>query len=306
MKHEVNNELAIPDLQRRLIVLGYQLGSEVEKGLFGEKTAAAVSSFKTSAGLGNDDVLDQVTWATIIDASMLLGDRVLYLHMPHFRGRDVGELQNALAAMGFSCLVDNIFGIETEQALRDYQNEMALKISGILDDETLKSLLRLKHVWEGKRGYVLEGRTPHYSRCASVLERASVCFYGNDEPTRALANRIANVARATTADSGVVSAGSLAGAPGKDMLMIGLDFATESQSKQTSDEQQMVQLDPANPSSFHEEFCQEIQEAFKNDNRLVLLCHTNPMIAESNDQTLEYLELASTILDALCSALDEQ
>lgn len=222
MYYDPNAELAVHDLQRRLQVLGYQLGDEAEQGLFGDKTATAVASFKQSTGLGFDDVIDQTTWIALKDASMQMGDRTLYLHMPHFRGRDVGDLQSALCSMGFTCALDNGFGPETEQALRDFQDNMGLVANGILDGETLATIVRFKHIWEGKRGMYLEGRTAVSSRKISVLEANSLCVFGQSELTRSLANRIVNLARATTIDSKIVSVSSLDGVPGHHMLLVGL------------------------------------------------------------------------------------
>lgn len=223
MHHESNTELAIPELQRRLAMLGYHLGDEAEKGVFGERTATAVAAFKEANDLGFDYVVDQTTWTALKDASMQIGDRLLYLHMPHFRGRDVSELQGALSSMGFACALDGSFGPETEQALRDFQDNMCLDPTGILDDDSLDAILRLRHLWDGKRGFIVAGRVLTAARCATVLEDTCVCVFGTDEATRAIANRVANLARATTVKSRIVSASALATEPGKDMLLVGLE-----------------------------------------------------------------------------------
>lgn len=302
-RRETHTELAIPDLQRRLAILGYRLGDEAEKGLFGENTAAAVASFKASTGLGSDDVLDQTTWTTIVDASMQMGDRTLYLHMPHFRGRDVGELQGALSSMGFACAVDSIFGPETEQALRDCQQNLLLDASGILDDETLDAILRLQHVWEGKRGFMLEGRSPSSARSHEVLEGASVCFFGNNEQTRAIANRIANLARATTADAGIASAASLETVPGKDMLLIGLEQRDRGSEKPPPEDEDgglpTAHLMPA--PDFEQDFKRAIIRARELQNRLTIVLADHS--SEAADQSLEQLQAATLILDSLCAVL---
>lgn len=304
-RKESHTELAIPDLQRRLIMLGYRLGDEAEKGLFGENTAAAVASFKASTGLGTDDVLDQTTWTAIVDASMQMGDRALYLHMPHFRGRDVGELQGALSSMGFACAVDTIFGPETEQALRDCQENLLLTPTGILDDETLDAILRLRHVWEGKRGFLLEGKLPPFARSYEVLERASVCFFGNNESTRAIANRIANLARATTADAGIASAASLETVPGKDMLLIGLE--QESSKSKAAREDTVGEGLPTVMLTRNPRFVQELTTAILQardaQNRLTIVLAEQSL--ELADQSFKQLQTATLILDMLCSALEQ-
>jgi len=319
-EQEVHAELAIHDLQRRLAILGYRLGDEAEKGLFGEKTAAAVTTFKVSTGLGNDDTIDQATWTALKDASMQLGDRPLYLHIPHFRGRDVGELQGALSSMGFACAVDNSFGPETEQVLREFQNDMALSATGILDAETLMTMLRLRHVWEGKRGFFLEGRIPELARSAEVLASWKVCVFGIDEPTRVIANRVANLARATTVDSGVLSVSALETAPKKDMLLVGLklqnDASTKKEQKAKKKEgRSKPRQVPASSNaetpcvylSSQEKLITELAEAIKTvrgkGNRLTLVIDTRTK--ENEDLSLQRQEIAAQVLDTLCLALQK-
>lgn len=305
MQKETFTELAIPDLQRRLIILGYKLDDEAEKGLFGEKTAAAVASFKASTGLGYDDVIDQSTWTTLVDASMQIGDRLLYLHMPNFRGRDVGELQAALSSMGFTCTVDNIFGSETEQALREFQVNMSLPVSGILNEESLVAIMRLRHIWEGKRGFFVEGRSPATARSLKALEDTTICVFGRDEPTRAIANRIANLARATTPEAGIVSASSLASDPGNQMLLIGLKQASDSGTSNTNegDEANVPQVTVREDAAFEEELKEAVVQAQKLQRRVILL--VDALASESENLVMNRQSLSTLILDTLCKVLEK-
>ncbi|MDR1358466.1 MAG: peptidoglycan-binding protein [Coriobacteriales bacterium] len=303
MQHDANTELAVHDLQRQLLVLGYRLGDEAKKGLFGERTAAAVATFKESNGLGCDDVLDQSTWTALRDASRQTGDRLLYLHMPHFRGRDVGELQGALSSMGFSCVPDSSFGPETEQALRDFQANMGLEPTGMFDEAGLAALLRLRHLWDGKRGYSVEGRILDTARSVRVLEAVPVCVFGTDESTRAIANRIANLARATTLESKIVSASALAAEPGRDMLLVGLEQETGETRKRRvqpgNSATPTVYLGEATESAA--ELKQAVAVARKQHNRLSLVMVTKAH--EGEDKTAQDQELAARVLDLLCDAL---
>jgi len=293
-EREVYSELAIHDLQRSLVILGYRLGEEADKGLFGERTAAAVTSFKVSNGLGNDDTVDQATWTALRDASMQLGDRPLYLHITHFRGRDVAELQGALSSMGYACVVDTSFGAETEQALREFQTNMDLKPTGILDTDSLGAMLRLKHIWEGKRGFFLEGRFAALARCAEALESVDVCVFGIDEPTRVIANRVANLARATTIEARLLSVSALETAPKRDMLLVGL----RQQDGSCQADTHCISLDD-------EDLITRLSEAIKsapaNDNRITLLIDNS--VGEGEDLSLKRQVTATRILDALCGAL---
>ncbi|MDR1088025.1 MAG: peptidoglycan-binding protein [Coriobacteriales bacterium] len=307
MQHDTNTELAaelaVCDLQRQLQVLGYRLGDEAEKGLFGERTAAAVANFKESNGLGFDDVLDQSTWTALRDASRQMGDRLLYLHMPHFRGRDVGELQGALSSMGFSCVPDYSFGPETEQALRDFQATMGLEPTGLFDEASLIALLRLRHLWDGKRGYFVEGRVPDIARSARVLEAVPVCVFGTDEVTRDLANRIANLARATTRESKLVSASALAAEPGRDMLLVGLEQERQERAhkpaKTGRSNTPSVTLDGTADRSA--ELKEAVLAARRTQNRLSLIIATKAHEGEA--ASAQGQELAVRILDLLCAAL---
>lgn len=304
MQREANTELAIPDLQRRLMTLGYRLGDEAEQGLFGEKTAAAVAAFKESTGLGFDDALDQTTWTALKDASMQMGDRLLYLHMPHFRGRDVGCLQGALSSMGFVCVADDSFGPETEQALREFQSNMGLEPSGIFADDSLLTIYRLKHLWEGKRGCFLEGRALQAARSVEVLEASAVCVFGIDEQTRAIANRIANLARATTLKSQIVSVAALSAEPSKDMLLVGLEQGTglargkEDSSPNNKETQTVLVLSAADVES---ELIAAVHSARQRQNRITLVVENQGR----DDATAESQETAARILDLLCKALAE-
>ena len=306
MQREANTELAVSDLQRRLIVLGFHLGDEADKGLFGEKTAAAITTFKETSGLGYDDVIDQNTWTALKDASMQMGDRLLFLHMPHFRGRDVAELQGALSSMGFSCRTDSSFGPETEGALRDFQGNMHLETTGILDEASLESLLRLRHIWEGKRGFYLDKRALERTRTQEILESVPLCVYGIDEQTRDIANRISNLARATTRDTRVVSASSLLTKPGKSMLLVGLVQNPESALGSNSSYRE----DPAVPrvsledlSSAGPRIREAIRDARLQHNRLVLSIDYEAH--EGEDAIIYGQQTAACILDLLCKALAE-
>jgi peptidoglycan hydrolase-like protein with peptidoglycan-binding domain len=215
-------DLAVQDVQRRLAVLGYELGDEVDKGLYGEKTLAAISAFKASTQLPEGELLDQATWIALVDASLTMGERSLYLHRPYFQGRDVVMLQGALSSLGFSLAVDGIFGPGTECAVRDFQTSMELPDKGIVGEETFVALQRLRHAWEGKAGVRLEGRSCVPVRDPEILKVQNVCVFGVTEMTRSVAERISNLAHATCEGTKVVSASSLTRPPAKGAWVVGL------------------------------------------------------------------------------------
>lgn len=92
---------------------------------------AAVSAFCRDHNLPTDGNVDPKIWAKIVDESYELGDRVLYLRVPFFHGKDVRVLQNALSALGFATGgSDGIFGPHTEEALRKFQTNLGLPTVG--------------------------------------------------------------------------------------------------------------------------------------------------------------------------------
>ena len=134
---------AVEDVQKRLRILGYELTPD---GEFGEKTRAAVSAFRQAEGLPQGAEVDEDTWHALVDATFALGDRMLYLRVPHFHGHDVRELQNILAVLGFVLgETDGIFGAHTERALREFQSSVGLNGDGIAGTTTFDAISRLRH-----------------------------------------------------------------------------------------------------------------------------------------------------------------
>ncbi len=62
--------------------------------------------------------------------------RVLKLTEPIIQGEDVRQVQKALIKAGFDVGSDGIFGKETDQAVREFQQQKGLTVDGIVGDET--------------------------------------------------------------------------------------------------------------------------------------------------------------------------
>jgi peptidoglycan hydrolase-like protein with peptidoglycan-binding domain len=199
---------AVRDVQARLRSLGYDLGDEIIQGTFGPLTARAVGAFREYAGLTPGEDVGNDTWAALVDATFIFGDRLLYLRMPHFHGSDVRTLQTALAALGFSCATDGIFGAHTERAVREFQHNAGIGGDGIVGDSTFSAIERLRHAWEGKDQLASVPRPLGFARAAEVLESTPISIYGADDVARGVAERISNLAMATTAASLVVNISS--------------------------------------------------------------------------------------------------
>jgi len=200
--------LAVKDVQARLASLGFDLADEATQGFFGSLTAQAVSAFRQRVNLPEGGDVDLETWTALVDETFMFGDRLLYLRLPHFHGRDVATLQTALGVLGFSCIADGIFGAHTEQAVRDFQQNAGISSDGIVGHSTFSAINRLRHSWEGKSSLCYEATALGFARAAEVLERISICIFGADELACRIAERISNLAMATTSSSRVTCVSS--------------------------------------------------------------------------------------------------
>ncbi|NTU72231.1 MAG: peptidoglycan-binding protein [Coriobacteriia bacterium] len=190
---------AVEDIQRRLLALGYDLGRTGVDGVFLGETTHAVQSFQLKHGLEEDGLVGDRTWSALVDASFALGDRMLYLRLPHFHGHDVTVLQQALNALGFACgAVDGILGSFTERALREFQRNAGLNIDGIVGPNTVRTITNLRHVWLGKDANSHSGARTAPARAVEVLERAWIAVAGDDAAGEEVARRLVNLAHAST------------------------------------------------------------------------------------------------------------
>jgi len=189
---------AVEDVQKRLLMLGYELGPTGVDGVFLGATWEAVRGFQSEHGLSEDGAVGPETWAALVDATFRLGDRLLYLRFPYFHGQDVRVLQGALNALGFSCgQPDGIFGAFTERAVREFQSNVAQAGDGIVGGETVRAVNRLHHVWHDKDPSAPVALKVAAARAADVLARIPVALCGTDDAGRMIAERIANLALAT-------------------------------------------------------------------------------------------------------------
>jgi len=168
---------AVEDIQRRLRMLGYELGITGIDGVFFGLTAEAVRAFQQEHGLAEDGLVGDETWSALVDATFTLGDRMLYLRLPYFHGHDVALLQEALNALGFTCgSVDRIFGPFTEHAVREFQRNSGLPPDGIAGEETLRAIIALRHVWEGKDSRAHSAARTAPVRACEGLSRARLAW----------------------------------------------------------------------------------------------------------------------------------
>jgi peptidoglycan hydrolase-like protein with peptidoglycan-binding domain len=185
-------------VQQRLLRLGCELGPSGVDGVFLGETYEAVREFQRARGLAEDGAVGPETWAALVDATFTLGDRLLYLRLPYFHGADVRTLQGALNVLGFACGgPDAIFGAYTERAVREFQANTGQPADGIVGPETVRSVLRLRHVWVDKDPTLPVALVLAPARAAQVLARTRIALIARDVRGAAIADRLENLARAT-------------------------------------------------------------------------------------------------------------
>jgi len=141
------NGTRIVEVQRRLKLLGYELGNSEIDGIMGQQTAKAVKKFQQDRGLLVTGNINDETWQELVDAGYKVGDRLLYIKDPPFRGDDVKTLQLWLKTLGFYKYNENgIFCEKTHRALTEFQKNMKINADGILGGETLQHLKNLKRM----------------------------------------------------------------------------------------------------------------------------------------------------------------
>lgn len=189
---------AVEDIQRRLLRLGYRLGPTGVDGVFLGMTRDAVLSFQSTLGLSEDGVVGDDTWAALVDETFTLGDRTLYLRLPHFHGKDAAAAQEALNALGFACGdLDGIFGAYTERAVREFQRNSGIPADGILGLETIHALMSLRHVWEGKDSTIPTGASTGPVRSGELLATLRLIVGCEGSDAGLVSERLVNLAQAS-------------------------------------------------------------------------------------------------------------
>lgn len=295
---------AVVDVQERLRRLGFlpELADGAgHSGVFDHETASAVQAFCETVGLPPQREVTEKVWAKLVDESFEFGDRNLYLRVPFFHGNDVLVLQSALSALGFSCgRNDGIFGAHTEQALRNFQNNMGLPSDGIAGGFTFRAINNLSHSWKGKDA----PSELHFgfARAADVLERHQICIFGVSPFTRQVASRMSNLALATNPMSQVVSADSLLVRPDEDMLFLQIVVSGDG-SEVDASSLEYEPYDTLGTRLMHAMLTQEVEVGSEGgrQQRIALCIPAEQWVDAGELRSAQHY--AITLLDAVCNAL---
>ena len=116
-------------IQHLLRARGYDLDVD---GVFGPQTQARVEDFQTDNNLKEDAIVGPETWqALIIQVSQGKS------------GQEVRAVQRLLRdKFGYNIAVDGIFGPDTANAVKQFQNSKGLKVDGIVGPQTWRKLIQ--------------------------------------------------------------------------------------------------------------------------------------------------------------------
>ena len=170
---------AVAEIRAKLAVLGLLADGAGRRArwtrlgaLFDDATDRAVRAFQQQRGITVDGIVGPQTYRALDEARWRLGDRILsYVPARLMAGDDVAALQQRLLDMGFDCgRVDGMFGVETEQALREFQRNVGVVADGTCGPATLKALTQLTRTVVGGR--------PHAMRESEAINRAGPTLAG--------------------------------------------------------------------------------------------------------------------------------
>lgn len=195
-----NKGPAVLDIQIKLRSLGYALGPKGVDGYFGIATKRGVLSFQKDQRLDEDGIVGEATWNALLAATYALGDRLLYLRSPFFKGRDVRELQRLLAMLGFRVgRLDGIFGIAADRSVREFQTNLLLPTDGIVGSATLSSLKTLSNIIQSQPRELLPFKLlkPQYSFRPLTGNKVNIKFRSvnleTEPPYKKLSKQISNL-----------------------------------------------------------------------------------------------------------------
>ena len=168
------------DVQTRLRGQGFVLGSEGADGFFGPNTAYAVRAFQQRRGMLVDGIVGANTWRELVEAGYSLGDRLLYLKEPPFRGDDVLALQVELNLLGFNTGAERgVHDEVVERAVLDFQHNAGLMGDGIVGEGTLAKFVALRKAESGREGKKIPERDRGYVQARTLTGQAIVIDPGH-------------------------------------------------------------------------------------------------------------------------------
>jgi N-acetylmuramoyl-L-alanine amidase len=159
-----------------------------------ELSSDEIRSFQQERGLHVTGLLNDATVAALEESRWKLGDRSLNLQpSPMMRGDDVATLQARLTEMGFNTgRVDGIFGQLTENAVKEFQKSVGVKVDGRCGPATIIALLRLTKTKTGGAANALRESAQQKNRGPALANKVIVLDPGSREDEAEIAFDIAS------------------------------------------------------------------------------------------------------------------
>jgi len=184
--------------------LATDLGPTGVDSVFLGLTAEAVRAFQQEHRLDEDGLVGSQTWAKLVDAGFTLGDRMLYLRLPALPRPRRRAPPACLNVLGFACGAnDGIFGAFTEGAVREFPTQRRSACRRHRGPDTVRTVMNLRHVWDGKDATLHLGVRLAPARAAEYSATSRSRSWETMRPANASAERVVNLAHATTACPGV-------------------------------------------------------------------------------------------------------
>jgi hypothetical protein len=144
--HPASQGEDVTNLQTALFNAGYDPGPV--DGVYGTRTVAAIQAFQDEVGIPEAGATGPPTWRALSerDGAHFLRDFPLrrMLHGAS-EGPEVAELQEALAAAGLiSGQPNGVYSTGTESAVKRFQNNEGLPVTGVLDPATRALLMPVR------------------------------------------------------------------------------------------------------------------------------------------------------------------
>lgn len=132
----------IAEIQQALTAHGYDTDAD---GAYGDSTQAAVRQFQADHGLDCDGIIGAATYEALMGEAMpenrtSQGGAASDALPAATADNEVSVIQQALANNGYTVDVDGVFGVGTEQAIRQFQADHGLETDGIVGQSTFYAL----------------------------------------------------------------------------------------------------------------------------------------------------------------------
>lgn len=169
------------EVRDRLVRIGLlSPNASAAADFFDDILLAALRYFQQSRGLTVDGLVGPQTFRRLEEARWKIGDRVLSFTPGHLiHGEDVAQLQQRLIELGFALdRVDGIFGKTTNDAVREFQRNVGIKVDGICGPLFIRAYGRLaRTIAGGSQEHLRElstvanfGRTRTVETCSVLLD----------------------------------------------------------------------------------------------------------------------------------------